>query len=282
MIVLRTPGAVAAWRARTARRSIGFVPTMGALHAGHLSLVRRCRRENNFTIASIFVNPTQFGPKEDFKRYPRPFTKDLRALTEAGVDALFAPSPRAMYPEGFSTTVTVAGLTDHLCGAPTSRGPAHFAGVATVVAKLFGIVRPTQAYFGLKDYQQVRVIEQMAADLNLGVKVVRCPTVREGDGLAMSSRNAYLSVEERALAPRLYVSLQQGAKLLHSKRSSSSEAVTGAVRNVLASTPEIRIEYIELVHPITLQPLNEARPPALLAAAVHIGRTRLIDNLLVR
>jgi pantoate--beta-alanine ligase len=282
MLILRTPAAVAAWRAKAARRSIGFVPTMGALHAGHLSLVRRARRENNFTIASIFVNPTQFGPREDFSRYPRPFARDVRALTEAGVDALFAPTPKTLYPAGFATTVTVAGLTDHLCGAPSSRGPAHFAGVATVVAKLFGVVKPNNAYFGLKDFQQVRVIEQMTADLNLGVRVVRCPTVREKDGLAMSSRNAYLSVEDRALAPRLYVSLQRGAKLLHSQRSISSEAVIGAVRNALASTPEIRIEYIELVHPSTLQPLPEARCPALLAAAVHIGRTRLIDNILVR
>lgn len=187
-----------------------------------------------------------------------------------------------MYPKGFSTTVTVGSLTDHLCGAPTSRGPGHFAGVATVVAKLFGIVRPTRAYFGLKDFQQVRVIEQMTLDLNLDVKIVRCPTVRESDGLAMSSRNTYLSVEDRALAPRLQVALQQGAKLLHSKDLMSPNAVTGAVRDALASTPKIQIEYVELVDPVSLQPLQSIHTPALLAAAVRLGQTRLIDNLLVR
>lgn len=254
---------------------------MGALHAGHLSLVTRSVRENDRTIASVFVNPTQFGPTEDFSRYPRPFARDRRMLIDAGVDALFAPPPAVMYPEGFETTVTVAGLTDTLCGAPSSRGPAHFAGVATVVAKLFGIVRPDRAYFGLKDFQQVRVIEQMTADLNLGVRVVRCPTVREADGLAMSSRNAYLSVEDRVLAPRLHVSLQQGVKLLLSKRNMSPTTVTGAVKNALASTKRIEIEYVELVHPISLQTLTVARRPALLAAAVRIGQTRLIDNVLV-
>jgi pantoate--beta-alanine ligase len=282
MRVLRTPAAVAAWRRKAGRRSVGFVPTMGALHEGHLSLVKRSFRDNSLTIASVFVNPTQFGPQEDFSRYPRPYARDRRLLAGAGVDALFAPSPKAMYPDGFETTVTVGGLTDTLCGAPSSRGPAHFAGVATVVAKLFGIVRPDRAYFGMKDFQQVRVIEQMNDDLNLGVRVVRCGTVREPDGLAMSSRNAYLSVEERALAPLLHVSLQQGAKLLLSKRSMSPKALIGAVRDVLSSTPKIRIEYVQLVDPVTLQTLKAARRPALLAAAVRIGNTRLIDNILVR
>ena len=281
MVILRTASAVAAWRANPSRGSVGFVPTMGALHAGHLTLVARSVRENARTIASVFVNPTQFGPKEDFSRYPRPFARDRRLLVSAGVDALFYPTPAVMYPDGFATTVTVSGLTATLCGAPTSRGPAHFAGVATVVAKLFGVVRPDRAYFGLKDFQQVRVIEQMTADLNLGVRVVRCATVREADGLAMSSRNAYLSVEDRALAPRLHVSLQQGAKLLLSKRNMSPKTVTGAVKNALASTKRIQIEYVELVHPISLQSLKVARRPALLAAAVRLGHTRLIDNVLV-
>jgi pantoate--beta-alanine ligase len=281
MKVLRTPAAVAAWRKSAGRKSIGFVPTMGALHQGHLSLVKRSVRENDLTIASVFVNPTQFGPKEDFKLYPRPFLRDRRLLASSGVDALFAPSPAVMYPGGFATTVTVSGLTETLCGAPTSRGPGHFSGVATVVAKLFGIVRADRAYFGLKDFQQVRVIEKMTEDLNLGVKIIRCPTVREPDGLAMSSRNAYLRPSERALAPRLYLSLQRGVKLLSSPRLMSSQSLIGAVRKELASSPDIQIEYIELVHPDSLQKLTRARRPALLAAAVRIGKTRLIDNILV-
>jgi pantoate--beta-alanine ligase len=282
MKLLRSLVATRRWRAAVPpRRSVGFVPTMGALHRGHLALVRRSLRENDLTVVSIFVNPIQFGPSEDFAKYPRPFQKDTDLLKDAGVHALFSPSPNDMYPEGFRTTVTVAGLTDTLCGAPTSRGPAHFAGVATVVAKLFALVRPDRAYFGMKDFQQLRVIERMNEDLNLGVRVVRCPTVREDDGLAMSSRNAYLSPKERALAPRLYLSLQQGAKLLASERSMKAEDVVRTVEKSLAATPEFRIEYVELVDPETLQKLPQARRPALLAAAARLGNTRLIDNLLV-
>ncbi len=279
---LSSPSAIRRWRdGLTRSRSVGFVPTMGALHRGHMALVERSLRENDVTVASIFVNPTQFGPKEDFSRYPRPFTADKQLLSAAGVDLLFAPTPRDMYTAGYSTTVTVAGVTDTLCGALTSRGPGHFAGVATVVAKLFGIVRPTRAYFGLKDFQQVRVIEQMTEDLNLGVRVVRCPTVREHDGLALSSRNAYLSPAERALAPNLYVSLQQGAKSLASPRQMRAKDVVRAVQKSLSNTPEIRIEYVEMVDPVSLQRLSLGRRPALLAAAVRLGKTRLIDNILV-
>lgn len=283
MKVLSSPAAYRRWREGLPRRaSVGFVPTMGALHRGHMALVARSVRENDVTVASIFVNPTQFGPKEDFSRYPRPFATDRRLLKVAGVDVLFAPTPPAMYPDGHATTVTVAGLTDTLCGAPTARGPGHFAGVATVVAKLFAIARPARAYFGLKDFQQVRVIEQMNADLNLGVRVVRCPTVREADGLAMSSRNAYLSAADRRIAPNLYVSLQQGAKSLASHRQMRAKDVVHAVEKSLSRTPEIRIEYVELVDPVSLQRLSIARRPALLAAAVRLGQTRLIDNILVR
>ena len=282
MKILSSPAAVRRWRHALPRgRSVGFVPTMGALHAGHLALVKRAVRENDVVAASIFVNPTQFGPSEDFSRYPRPFAADRRLLKEAGVDLLFAPAPPDMYPAGFATRVIVSKLTDTLCGALTSRGPGHFEGVATVVAKLFGIVAPTRAYFGLKDYQQVRVIEQMVEDLNLDVKIVRCPTVRERDGLAMSSRNAYLSPAERAVAPQLHVSLQRGAKLLASHRSMRPDEVIRAVEESLSAAPEIRSEYIELVDPKTLEKLAVARRPALLAAAVRLGKTRLIDNILV-
>lgn len=254
---------------------------MGALHEGHLALFRRSVRENDVTVASIFVNPTQFGPKEDFSRYPRPFAADRRLLSSAGVDALFAPKPDDMYPEGFATSVSVSGLTATLCGAPSSRGPGHFQGVATVVAKLLNLVRPARAYFGMKDFQQLRVIERMNRDLDIGARIVRCPTVRERDGLAMSSRNAYLSPAERAVAPNLYVSLQRGAKLLASGRSMKPKDVVRTVEASLATTPEIRIEYVELVDPDTLQKLPAARGPALLAAAVRLGNTRLIDNILV-
>ena len=283
MNIFSSPAAVQAWRRSLQREvTVGFVPTMGALHAGHLSLVRRSVRECDVTVASIFVNPAQFGPKEDFTRYPRPIAADRRLLASAGVDVLFSPRPDQMYPDGFATTVTVAGLTSTLCGAPTSRGPGHFAGVATVVAKLFSVAGPTRAYFGMKDFQQVRVIEQMTADMNLEIQVIRCPTVREKDGLAMSSRNAYLSAADRAYAPRLYLSLQQGAKLLASRHSMRPSAVLGLVKEALSHGSRMQIEYISLVDPRTLQPLAVARRPALLAAAVRLGNTRLIDNILVR
>jgi pantoate--beta-alanine ligase len=254
---------------------------MGALHEGHMSLLRRAARENDVVVASVFVNPTQFGPNEDFNRYPRPWAKDRRLLAEVGVDAVFLPTPETMYPKGHATSVVVAGLTDTLCGSPSARGPRHFIGVATVVTKLLIIVAPTNAYFGMKDFQQLRVIEQLADDLNLPVRIVRCATLREADGLAMSSRNAYLSPRERAQAPRLYRALQSGAKLLRSAPFMSPRAVCKHVVSILAADPPLRIDYIELVDAVTLQPLLKTRKPALLAAAVHLGRTRLIDNIYI-
>ncbi len=254
---------------------------MGALHAAHLSLVKRSKRENDFTVVSIFVNPTQFGPKEDFSKYPRPFQADKKMLTRLGIDVLFHPTPHEMYPNGNSTRVRVSNLTDTLCGSPTSRGPEHFVGVATVVAKLFNIVRPTRAYFGMKDFQQVRVIEQMNEDLDLGVRIVRCPTMREPDGLAMSSRNLYLSVSERAQAPRLYRALQLGAKLLTSRARMGPRAVVTKLHELLSAPPAFRIDYIELVDAGTLTRLTSVKRPAVLAAAVFLGLTRLIDNIVI-
>lgn len=254
---------------------------MGALHAAHLSLVKRSKRENSVTVVSIFVNPTQFGPNEDFARYPRPVKRDRQLLRKERVDILFAPSPKDMYRAEPGTEIVVPGLINHLCGAPTARGPQHFIGVATVVAKLFNIVRPTRAYFGLKDFQQVRVIEQMNVDLNFGTDIIRCPTMREHDGLAMSSRNAYLDPAERAQAPRLYRALQHGRKLLTSRPPMSPRAVCKNVRSILTAHPKFKIDYIEVVDPMTLKRRTTFQKPVLLAAAVYLGRTRLIDNVLV-
>ncbi len=282
MKILRSPNAVRAWRNTwPIQTRIGFVPTMGALHAGHLSLVRRARRENQVVVASVFVNPTQFGPHEDFARYPRPWANDRQLLEAAGVDAVFLPTPAAMYTPAHATSVVVKGLTNTLCGAPTSRGPQHFVGVATVVTKLLNIVSPTRAYFGMKDFQQLRVIEQMTADLNMAARIVRVPTLRERDGLAMSSRNTYLSVADRAQAPRLYLALQSGRKLLRSRPFMSPRAIRKNVASILTAHPPFRIDYVELVDPVTLQPLAKTRTPALLAAAVVLGRTRLIDNIYI-
>ncbi len=260
---------------------MGFVPTMGALHAAHLGLVERAKRENKRVIASIFVNPTQFGPKEDFSRYPRPFHRDVQLLKSVKADALFAPTKEAMYAAGHTSEVRVKDLTDTLCGAPRSRGPEHFVGVATVVAKLFNLVCPTSAYFGMKDFQQLRVIEQMNRDLDFGIRIVRCPTQRERDGLAMSSRNTYLSPMERVQAPRLYHALQLGRKLLRSRPQMSPRAVCKKLSLSLQTHPSFKIDYMEIVDPVTLKPLTSSRRPALLAAAVFLGRTRLIDNLLI-
>ena len=283
MKILRSPEAAQRWRAGFPRnKSVGFVPTMGALHAGHISLMRRAAKSNDVVVASVFVNPTQFGPKEDFSRYPRPWTKDRFLLKRAGVDVVFLPTSASMYRSGHSTAVSVKDLTQTLCGAPTSRGPAHFEGVATVVTKLLNIVAPTNAYFGMKDFQQLRVIEQLVVDLNLSVKIVRCPTFREPDGLAMSSRNAYLSPPDRAQAPRLYRALQAGVKLLRSPAFMSPRAVCRQIASTLAAHPPFRIDYIELVDSVTLQPLESFRAPAVLAAAVFLGKTRLIDNIYIK
>jgi len=265
------------WRRRG--RSVGFVPTMGALHDGHLSLVQRARRENDIVVVSIFVNPAQFGPQEDLKKYPRPFKRDAALCRKAGVDVLFHPSPAGMYPPGFQTWVTVQNIAKPLEG---EHRPGHFRGVATVVAKLFGIVQPTRAYFGKKDFQQLKVIERMAADLNLPVKIIPCPTVREAGGLARSSRNVYLSLEERLAANGVRAALRAGAELVKSKKPASPTEIERSVRSKLKRIPGARVQYARLVDPQTFGAPKRVKDDALLAAAVYFGRTRLIDNILIK
>ncbi len=265
--------------ARAVRRALpgtwGFVPTMGYLHEGHLSLVRRARAENDRVAVSIFVNPTQFGPHEDYARYPRDLERDLRLLEPLGVDLVFIPSVEEMYPPGFQTWVIVEEVSRPLEGA--SR-PGHFRGVATVVAKLFNILQPDRAYFGQKDAQQTVVIRRMVQ--NIPVEIVICPTVREPDGLAMSSRNTYLNPEERRAATVLFRALQ-AAKVRYEAGERDAERLREAMREVIRAEPLARIDYVSVAHPETLQELERVEGPALLSLAVYIGTTRLIDNLML-
>ncbi len=258
---------------------VGFVPTMGALHAGHLSLVQAACSANGSVVASIFVNPTQFGLNEDFSKYPRTFEADRMLLEQGGVDLLFAPEPIEMYPAGASTTIDVGPVATRLDGA--SR-PGHFTGVATVVAKLFSIAQPNRAYFGQKDAAQVAVLRQMVRDLSLPVELVVCPTVRELDGLAMSSRNRYLSPAERQRAPVLSHALFAAQESLV-QGMDDTEVLLETARAVLRREPEFRPDYLALVDPDTLLPVKAlmANKPALLAIAGWVGATRLIDNLLM-
>lgn len=257
---------------------VGLVPTMGSLHEGHLSLVRRARAENDLVVMSLFVNPTQFGAGEDFDRYPRDLGRDLRLAGDVGVDVVFNPLPGEMYDPGHCTWVDVEGLADHLCGA--SR-PGHFRGVATVVTKFFGLCRPERAYFGQKDAQQALVIRRMAADLDLGVEVVVCPIVRESDGLAMSSRNAYLTAAERVQAPTLHRALCQAeAAIAAGERDAGM--VTATVLSVLAEAPLGRVEYVEIVSTDKLRPVEVIVGEVVVAVAVRFGATRLIDNVMVK
>jgi pantoate--beta-alanine ligase len=254
---------------------IALVPTMGALHPGHLSLIEAARQANTLVVVSIFVNPTQFGPNEDFNSYPRPLSRDLELCAAAGVDLVYHPDPTAMYPAGYCTDVEVTGLQDVLCGA--SR-PGHFRGVATVVLKLFNQVQPDRAYFGQKDAQQVQVIRRMVRDLDVPVDVVACPTVREADGLALSSRNAYLDATQRRHATVLYRALQEARE-----RVEAGERDAAALRQLLAdriaATPGAALDYAAVVDAETLTPLTRLQGPVLLALAVKFGATRLIDNL---
>jgi pantoate--beta-alanine ligase len=264
-------------QARGRKLRVSLVPTMGALHAGHASLIRAARAAPDFVVVSIFVNPTQFGPNEDLARYPRPLEQDLRLCAEERVDMVFVPEPAVMYPPGFRTYVEVHGLQDVLCGA--SR-PGHFRGVATVVLKLFNIVQPDVAYFGLKDAQQVRVIERMVEDLNVPVRIQRCPIVREPDGLALSSRNRYLSAEQRGHATVLSRALEEVRQ-----RAAAGERDAGVLQRLLAervaATPGARLDYAALVDFDTLQPVAQLRGTVLAALAVFFGTTRLIDNILL-
>jgi pantoate--beta-alanine ligase len=264
-------------QARTEGRSTGFVPTMGALHEGHLSLVRAARAECQPVIASIFVNPTQFGPSEDFQKYPRTLEADGKKLEDAGVDYLFAPEASEIYPPGFRTWVNVEGLSERLDGR-TRHG--HFRGVATVVLKLLEIVQPQKAFFGRKDAQQARILRQMARDLHLDSEIVVCPIVREPDGLAMSSRNAYLNPEERRAATILFRALE-GARASISRGERDALRLTAAMRDALRTEPLAEPEYVELVDAETLEGVTRLRGVCLALLAVRIGSTRLVDNLLI-
>jgi pantoate--beta-alanine ligase len=273
--VEETRRAAAAARARGL--SIGLVPTMGALHEGHASLIRAARRETSFVVVSIFVNPTQFGPNEDLSRYPRPLEQDLDLCEREGADLVFYPAPETVYPPGFCTYVEVTGLQDVMEGP--SR-PGHFRGVATVVLKLFNIALPDIAYFGQKDGQQARIVRQMVADLNVPVEVRVCPTVREADGLALSSRNVYLDLEQRRNAVALSAALEVGRNLIVGGERDPAR-VRAAMTERIAATPGARLDYAEVVDADTLRPPDRLRGRVMLAAAVRFGTTRLIDNLLV-
>ena len=277
MRVLDTVDAMAE-ACRSAQRPLGLVPTMGYLHQGHLALVRRARGENAALAVSIFVNPTQFGPGEDLPTYPRDMDRDLALLKKEGADLVFAPSVGEMYPQGMNTWVEVQGLSQRLEG---EYRPGHFRGVATVVAKLLNIVRPDRAYFGQKDGQQTAVVKRLVKDLNMGVDVVVVPTVREADGLAMSSRNVHLSEEERRAASVLYHALR-GAKRLWEGVQHDGEMLRGAVRRVLEKEPLVgKIDYVSVADLATLEELDTATIPAMVSVAAWLGKTRLIDNVVL-
>jgi pantoate--beta-alanine ligase len=263
---------------RAQNRTVGLVPTMGALHVGHISLVRAARAQSEVVVATIFVNPTQFAPNEDFSKYPRTFEEDCRLLEQEGVDFLFAPTAEEMYPPGASTFVEVGGISDRLDGV--SR-PGHFRGVATIVAKLFHIVGPDRAFFGQKDAAQVAVLRSMVRDLNFPLEIVVCPTVREPDGLALSSRNRYLSPAERQIALTLRRTLTEIEKRATQGENRSSRLIETGLE-VLSRTPEVRLDYLKIVDPDTLEDVDEIRNGALVAIAVWVGATRLIDNIVVK
>ncbi|UCG47897.1 MAG: pantoate--beta-alanine ligase [Phycisphaerales bacterium] len=258
-------------------KTIGFVPTMGALHVGHLSLIEAAKKDCDYVIVSIFVNPTQFGPGEDFQKYPRPLEKDLDMCRKAGVDLVFAPAPAEMYKSGNITWVTVEKLTDPLCGR--SR-PGHFRGVTTVCAKLFNIVGPDLAYFGQKDAQQAIVIRRMVEDLNMPLQIVICPTAREPDGLAVSSRNKYLNADQRKDAAALYRSLEKCRRMVEAGTTDTA-ALAAEMRKTLGEFPAIEIEYLSIVDAETLEDTDRIAGRALVALAARLGPARLIDNIIV-
>jgi pantoate--beta-alanine ligase len=255
---------------------VGFVPTMGYLHEGHLSLARQAKKHTDVVVLSTFVNPIQFGKNEDFDKYPRDFKRDEELARTVGVDIVFCPQLKEMYPEGYSTYVDVEGLTEGLCGA--SR-PGHFRGVATVVTKLFGIVKPDIAYFGQKDAQQALVIRKMTQDLNMDVEIKILPTVREKDGLAMSSRNAYLSRSEREEAPVLYQALKRAETLIDAGERDAKKVIK-AMDETIKHSPAVKTEYITLVDTKRLKPVSSISGEVLIAIAATIGKTRLIDNII--
>ncbi|MBM4134276.1 MAG: pantoate--beta-alanine ligase [Nitrospira sp.] len=280
MRIIRSVPAMTVWTSGLRREGvgIGFVPTMGALHEGHRSLIRKARLACDAVVVSLFVNPTQFGPGEDYATYPRTLKDDAALCRAAGVDVLFAPSAAAMYPAGAHVSVTVGNLAQRWEGMIR---PGHFDGVATVVTKLFSIVRPDRAYFGQKDFQQSVIVRRLAEDLSLGVKILVCPTVREADGLAMSSRNRYLTPVQRRVAPVLHEALQAGrTAILRGIRFGAQ--VARAMQRVVEQEPGVTVDYLACCDPRTLEPLARITKPAVLLGAIQLGRVRLIDNLLVR
>ncbi len=265
------------WQAQMRGSRVGLVPTMGALHSGHLSLIQAAREECDFVVVSIFVNPTQFGPQEDFGKYPRNLEVDLKLCGEAGADVVFHPAVETIYPAGFATFVEVAGLSDVLEG---KFRPGHFRGVATVVLKLFNIVPADFAYFGQKDYQQQTIIRRMCSELNVPIEVRVCPTVREADGLALSSRNVYLNADERRSALALSRSLHLAQKLIAAGQTDLAN-IRREMFEELTKTPRVRAEYATLIHPETLAEVPEIQPRLVGVVAARVGATRLIDNLII-
>lgn len=278
MRIIRSPQAMAVWSERLRHEGvkIGFVPTMGALHDGHRTLIRTARLKSDALVVSIFVNPTQFAPTEDLAKYPRPIGKDRVLCKQAGVDVCFEPTVAAMYPEGFQTVVTVPPIARRWEGHAR---PQHFSGVATVVTKLFGMVRPHIAVFGQKDYQQSALVRQLVKDLNLDVEILVRPTVRERDGLAMSSRNIYLSTEERRIAPILFHALEAGRRAIEAGLT-EAESVQAIMHKVIAGAPMMEIDYLAVCDSRTLEPLMKIDRQAVLLGAIRLGSVRLLDNVL--
>ncbi len=260
-------------------KSVGLVPTMGFFHEGHLSLMKESLRRTKRTVVSVFVNPTQFGPGEDFEQYPRDLDRDLHLAEKVGVHVVFAPDVEEMYRDATKTWVTVEGLSENLCGR--SR-PGHFTGVATVVAKLFNIVQPDVAVFGEKDFQQLQIIRQMVKDLDFPIEIVGAPIYREPDGLAMSSRNTYLSVEERKIATCLFKALQKARELVISGKAKGPKELESVIEEYILNHPFTKIDYVFIGDPDTLVPKDELKGPLLIALAVFVGKTRLIDNMVIR
>jgi len=263
---------------RVSDKSIGFVPTMGALHDGHISLIRRSKHENDITVVSIYVNPLQFSPGEDFANYPRQREKDLEILSALEVETVFIPEDNDMYGEDDTVFIYMGAIGKVLCGA--SR-PGHFDGVATIIAKLFNVVAPDRAYFGQKDLQQSVVIKKIAGELKYGIDVVVCPTVRETDGLAMSSRNSYLSGPERKAATILYRTLKHGKELILSDGAGDIPAIRNELETLIKKEPLVDLEYIEVLNPESLEPLNKTMLPVVICLAASVGKARLIDNIIV-
>lgn len=280
MLVIKRPSRISniLREKRKQGRGIGFVPTMGALHQGHLSLIRAAAKENDITVVSIFVNPKQFGPKKDLKRYPRPLSKDLALCRREKVDFVFCPKPLGIYPRDFSTYLEVEGLSGVLCGQSRQ---GHFRGVTTIVAKLLNITQPDILYLGAKDAQQAVIIKRMIVDLNMPVKVRVMPLVREVDGLALSSRNIYLNKSEREDALVLFQALNL-AKILIKNGARDTKRIINRIRLLIKKNKSARIDYIEIVHPDNLKPLNKILDKCLIALAVYIGKIRLIDNVLIK